>query len=93
MIYLIAAEHYGLPHLQPYLGGEEVNFETGVNFAVAGVTALDVEFYQERGIELHNNISMRTQLQWFRDLLPSLCKNSSNCDLIIYALIFHANIT
>ncbi|XP_031126031.1 GDSL esterase/lipase At1g28610-like [Ipomoea triloba] len=71
------AEHYGLPHLQPYLGDRKVNFETGVNFAVAGVTALDVEYYQERGIELHNNISMRTQLQWFRDLLPSLCKNSS----------------
>nr|GMC78903.1 sinapine esterase-like [Ipomoea batatas] len=70
------AEHYGLPHVQPYFGGEKLNLEAGVNFAVAGVPALDVEFHQERGIDFRNNISMRTQLKWFKDLLPSLCKNS-----------------
>lgn len=78
LLHHIAAEHYGLPYVQPYFGDEKVNLEAGVNFAVAGVPALDVEFYEERGIDFRNNISMKTQLKWFRDLLPSICKNSSN---------------
>ncbi|XP_019162072.1 PREDICTED: GDSL esterase/lipase At1g28580-like isoform X2 [Ipomoea nil] len=81
------AEHYGLPHVQPYFGGENLNLEAGVNFAVAGVPALDVDFHEERGIHFRNNISMRTQLKWFTDLLPSLCKNSSCKEIFERSLV------
>ncbi|KAM7506003.1 hypothetical protein LguiB_004907 [Lonicera macranthoides] len=79
------AKYFGLPLAPPYIGVIEeeisgaINYIEGVNYAVVGAPALDIEFYEERGI--HNpitNFSLRYQLEWFNDMLPSLCKKSSN---------------
>ncbi|KAJ6893628.1 hypothetical protein NC652_027623 [Populus alba x Populus x berolinensis] len=47
--------------------------EAGVNFAVAGATALDTAFLQERGImNKLTNTSLDVQLGLFKQLLPAL---------------------
>ncbi|KAJ7964563.1 GDSL esterase/lipase [Quillaja saponaria] len=77
------AEYFGIPLLKPYLGIKngklkDANVERGVNFAVAGSTALGIEFFDKNGI--HNvitNDSLRIQLDWFKELLPSLWNSSS----------------
>ncbi|KAF8392886.1 hypothetical protein HHK36_021126 [Tetracentron sinense] len=75
------AQSLGLPLLPPYLAQTNgQDFQQGANFAVSGATALDNAFYEERGI--HNictNNSLGIQLGWFKELLPSLCDQSSNC--------------
>lgn len=82
---VFAAEYFGLPLAPPYIGVVEeersgaINHIEGVNYAVVGAPALDIAFYEERGI--HNpitNFSLRYQLEWFNDMLPSLCKKSSS---------------
>ncbi|URE24766.1 lipid catabolic process [Musa troglodytarum] len=46
------AQGLGLPLLPPYLGGgSSEDFRQGVNFAVAGATALDLSFFREKGIQ------------------------------------------
>ncbi|CAA0823650.1 GDSL esterase/lipase [Striga hermonthica] len=69
------AQSLGLPLLQPYVGGENGgrNFSGGVNFAVAGASALDSGFYEEMGI--HNtetNVSLGTQLDWFKHFFVTI---------------------
>lgn len=56
------------------------NIEQGVNFAVAGATALDNDFFEEKGfdVKVATNYSLRVQLDWFKELLPSLCNSSSS---------------
>ncbi|KAG8385467.1 hypothetical protein BUALT_Bualt03G0048300 [Buddleja alternifolia] len=67
------AESLGLPLVQPYLGGDSRSFRKGVNFAVGGATALDRSFFEERGIHnLATNMSLRTQLDWFKQFLATL---------------------
>ncbi|XP_051124988.1 GDSL esterase/lipase At1g31550-like [Andrographis paniculata] len=71
------AQRLGLPLLKPYFprrGNDKEEdrrgFETGVNFAVAGATALECEFYETIGY--HNpitNSSLGNQLDWFRTFL------------------------
>ncbi|CAL5346148.1 unnamed protein product [Camellia sinensis] len=74
------AEYLGLPLVPPYFSGQNgrcVNFQ-GVNFAVVGATALDNDFFEQRGI--HNpltNCSLGNQLDWFKRMLPSLCHTPS----------------
>ncbi|KAJ8626588.1 hypothetical protein MRB53_019895 [Persea americana] len=75
------AQAFGIPLLPPYLArsiGQDLR--RGVNFAVGGATALDADFFEERGIrrDLTNN-SLRIQLEWFEELLPSLCNTTSSC--------------
>ncbi|CAK9148164.1 unnamed protein product [Ilex paraguariensis] len=76
------AEYYGLPLVPPYVewkNEKRANFRQGVNFAVIGAPALDIAFYEERGI--HNpvtNESLKVQLVWFKEILPSLCHSSSS---------------
>nr|GMD93135.1 GDSL esterase/lipase At1g28580-like [Ipomoea batatas] len=76
------ARSLGLPFLRPYLsaenGEEESNFEKGVNFAVAGATALHISFFEERGIVNDmTNTSLGTQLDWFQ---KSFCNNIHSTD-------------
>ncbi|KAL0300684.1 UNVERIFIED_CONTAM: GDSL esterase/lipase [Sesamum radiatum] len=78
------AEAYGLPYLPPYLAvarGEK--FEHGVNFAVAGATALDAKFFYDRNIGsqlLLTNDSLSVQLGWFRKLKSTLiCSTKQDC--------------
>nr|GLL45843.1 GDSL esterase/lipase At1g28580-like [Ipomoea trifida] len=76
------ARSLGLPFLRPYLsaenGEEESNFEEGVNFAVAGATALHISFFEERGIVNDmTNTSLGTQLDWFQ---KSFCNSIHSAD-------------
>ncbi|KAK7332020.1 hypothetical protein VNO80_28766 [Phaseolus coccineus] len=71
------AESLGLPFVKPYLGKK--NGEEGANFAVVGATALDCSFFEERGISIPTNYSLTEQLNWFKELLPSLCNSLSDC--------------
>ncbi|XP_072965376.1 GDSL esterase/lipase At5g45910-like [Typha angustifolia] len=74
------AEAFGLPMLPPYLAHGE-SFRQGANFAVAGATALDSDFFQEIGVArfLWSNLSLSTQLGWFEELKPSLCNSTQDC--------------
>jgi len=80
-----AAHSLGLPYLEPYLGFKNgalkpANTEQGMNFAVAGASALDRGFFEEKGfaVEATANFSLRVQLDWFKEFLPSLCASSSS---------------
>ncbi|MED6195821.1 hypothetical protein PIB30_041537 [Stylosanthes scabra] len=88
------AEKMGVPLLKPYLGIKNGNIKDwnskeGVNFAVAGATALDSSFYLEKGIyNIATNYSLRVQLDWFMDLLPSICNSSSGCREVLGSSLF-----
>lgn len=77
------AESLGLPLVQPYLGVRRKgitaeDFEKGLNFAVAGATALDASFLRENmSCKVHTNYSLAVQLEWFRDAYSSVCRSSS----------------
>ncbi|VVA36083.1 PREDICTED: GDSL [Prunus dulcis] len=84
------AEFLGLPLVPPYLesliiSNQSVqNFEAGVNFAVAGATALDAAFLEEMGDSVScTNDSLSIQLEWFKQMLPSLCNTSSDCNKVL----------
>ncbi|KAI9096370.1 hypothetical protein K1719_026089 [Acacia pycnantha] len=88
------AEYLGFEPLKPYLGisnGEVKNWKIkeGVNFAVAGATALNQDFFEEKGIAsfLTNN-SLSIQLRWFKELLPTLCNSSSSCNKVLEKSLF-----
>ncbi|KAM7478717.1 hypothetical protein LguiA_026930 [Lonicera macranthoides] len=79
------AEYFGLPLAPPYIRVVEeeksgtINYTKGVNYAVVGAPALDIAFYEKRGIHIpFTNFSLRYQLGWFNDMLPSLCKKTSS---------------
>ncbi|XP_074557776.1 GDSL esterase/lipase At1g28580-like [Curcuma longa] len=72
------AQALGLPLVPPYLSGE--TSPEGANFAVAGCTALDNEFFRSLGLEISgSNYSLGVQMEWFRQLLPSICSSYSEC--------------
>lgn len=75
------AQAMGLPLVKPYFGGGGAeDFRYGANFAFAGATALDVDYFRSRGIEnIFSNNSLSVQLRWFEQLLPSLCSSASDC--------------
>ncbi|KAI8527869.1 hypothetical protein RHMOL_Rhmol12G0107300 [Rhododendron molle] len=83
-----------LPLLNPYLDRNAL-FDHGANFAVAGSTALDTSFLAAaRGIQpLVIDISLSTQLKWFKTLLTSTCPSPAECGLKLRrALIFMGEI-
>ncbi|MED6145580.1 hypothetical protein PIB30_026572 [Stylosanthes scabra] len=88
------AEKMGLPLLKPYLGIKNGNIKDwnpteGVNFAVAGATAVDSSFYLEKGIyNIATNYSLGVQLDLFMDLLPSICNSSSGCKEVLGSSLF-----
>lgn len=77
----MTAEALGLPLLPPFFGtgnGSSGEFSKGINFAVAGATALDDGFFRDRGLETSfPNTSLRVQLGLFKQLLPSLCGSAN----------------
>ena len=85
----VAAEALGLPMLPPYLAKGK-DFRQGVNFAVAGATAMDPSFFREIGAEfmLWTNMSLSTQVQWFEELKPSLCNTSKGCMFVTYISLY-----
>ncbi|XP_025822125.1 acetylajmalan esterase-like [Panicum hallii] len=63
------AKDLGLPLLNPYLD-KGADFTHGVNFAVAGATALDAAALARRGVSVpHTNSSLAVQLQQFKDFM------------------------
>ncbi|CAH9137888.1 unnamed protein product [Cuscuta epithymum] len=78
------AQSMGLPLLPPYVAVENRHrsghFNGSVNFAVAGCTALDVSYFSKRGFNNPiSNVSLGTQLKWFKQMLPSLCTTPISC--------------
>ncbi|KAI3764184.1 hypothetical protein L2E82_14187 [Cichorium intybus] len=81
------AESLGLPFLPPFVHKDSDNVVTlgqGINFAVAGATALNSSILDARGIvNPMTNASLEVQLAWFKQSLPSLCSNVSDCRNLI----------
>ncbi|XP_077226987.1 GDSL esterase/lipase At5g45910-like [Tasmannia lanceolata] len=76
-------EAYGLPEVQPYLALSRGKvFQRGVNFAVAGATALDPAFFQGRNLSraiMWTNISLSSQLDWFKEFKSTFCNSQKDC--------------
>ncbi|KAL6838820.1 hypothetical protein ACP4OV_031534 [Aristida adscensionis] len=70
------AERFGLPLLPPSKasGGD---FKKGANMAIIGATTMDFSFFQSHGLgkSIWNNGPLGTQIQWFQQLMPSICGN------------------
>ncbi|KAI3983243.1 hypothetical protein MKX01_013310 [Papaver californicum] len=82
------AQAVGLPLLPPYLGSSNKDLNQGVNFAVGGATALDSSFFEERKIRVVTNASLGVQLEWFKQLLPSICNPSSSMFFFLFFYLF-----
>lgn len=66
-----------LPFIAPYLDNS-ASFLHGVNFAVAGATALDNSFFSQRHINVPAyNIPISAQLRWYQAHLNATCHTSS----------------
>ena len=92
-IYICAAKYLGLPLLNPYLD-KAADFTHGVNFAVAGATALDTATLAERGVtNALTNSSLDVQLAWFKDFMASATNSSQGTSLIspLYILTVCSN--
>lgn len=65
-----AAQDLGLPFLNPYLGKNK-SFDHGVNFAVAGATAVDpADQFNLPAVPVpFASKSLKVQLRWFKDFL------------------------
>ncbi|KAF8387870.1 hypothetical protein HHK36_026532 [Tetracentron sinense] len=73
------AKAAGLPLLNPYLK-RDADFTQGVNFAVAGSTALDTSSLAKRNIlSPVTNSSLNVQLEWFKTHLSSICNSKTEC--------------
>ncbi|KAG2635971.1 acetylajmalan esterase-like [Panicum virgatum] len=69
------AKDLGLPLLSPYLD-MGADFTHGVNFAVAGATALDAASLASRGVSVpHTNSSLAVQLQRFKDFMSATTRS------------------
>ncbi|KAI3764182.1 hypothetical protein L2E82_14185 [Cichorium intybus] len=89
----VAAESLGLPLVPPFLhdkeSGNVMEFRHGVNYAVVGSTALDTSFLEPRGIvNTMTNVSFGCQLAWFKQSLPYICTNVSDCRNFIEHSLF-----
>uniref|UniRef100_A0A453KU62 GDSL esterase/lipase n=3 Tax=Aegilops tauschii subsp. strangulata TaxID=200361 RepID=A0A453KU62_AEGTS len=72
------AEQFGLPLLRASLLNRSDNVSRGINFAVGGATAIDVDFYERSKLvqfKLINN-SLNVQLDWFEELRPTICNKT-----------------
>ncbi|KAH6816611.1 hypothetical protein C2S51_021431 [Perilla frutescens var. frutescens] len=80
---------FGLPLLNPNLD-RNASFRNGVNFAVAGATALNSSFFASRGIIVPPYVgSLYLQLTSFRTYLASICSTPQVCtDKLRRSLIF-----
>ncbi|PVH32025.1 hypothetical protein PAHAL_9G294400 [Panicum hallii] len=66
-------EALGVPHPTPYLAGKAAaDFRRGANFAVGGATALDLNFFESRGLTPFVPVSLDNQTSWFKNVLHLL---------------------
>ncbi|XP_004516452.1 GDSL esterase/lipase At5g45910-like [Cicer arietinum] len=84
------AEAYGLPFLPAVKNlTKDQDIRKGVNFAVAGSTALEELFFTSHGVMVPaTNNSLSVQLGWFKELKSSLCKNIEECDVYFKKSLF-----
>ncbi|XP_051119040.1 GDSL esterase/lipase At1g28580-like [Andrographis paniculata] len=93
------AQKFGLPFIRPFLGscadgnafGCTIDdFRHGVNFAVAGATALDKEFFDKYGVEITFPFaSLKNQLSWFEhQFLPVVCLEPQDCKTYLENTLF-----
>ncbi|XP_021735098.1 acetylajmalan esterase-like [Chenopodium quinoa] len=76
---LWSAKALDIPHLNPYLK-RDADFTHGVNFAVAGATALPAEFLADKNIVNYvTNSSLSVQLDWMWSHFNSICYNDQDC--------------
>jgi hypothetical protein len=70
----MTAQALGLPLLPPSKAKGK-DFRRGVSMAITGGTAMNFSFYKSLGIEdqVWNHGSLDTQIQWFKELMPSIC--------------------
>lgn len=83
------AQALGLPLLPPSkLRGAD--FRRGANMAIVGGTALDFDFLRSIGLgyPIWNNGAMNDQIQWFRQLLPSICGTPHSCKAYLAKSLF-----
>ncbi|XP_019168837.1 PREDICTED: acetylajmalan esterase-like [Ipomoea nil] len=72
------ATNYKLSFLEPYLN-DGADFTQGVNFAVAGATALDEDFFTAKGITFKTfKQPISGQLKWFDEHLNSTCRQTAD---------------
>ncbi|GLJ52398.1 hypothetical protein SUGI_1114490 [Cryptomeria japonica] len=85
-----------LPFLPPYLKVGRMPFSsrsTGVNFAIAGCTALDSSFLHSMGVVTTTPLSLSAQINWFTNLKNDTCKQNPGCqDHFSKALYFFGEI-
>ncbi|KAI3443704.1 hypothetical protein Pfo_000369 [Paulownia fortunei] len=75
----------GLPLLNPSLA-KTASFNNGVNFAVAGSTALNTSFFLSKGVIVAPVPSLRVQLSQFMTYLNSICSTPSGFILNLHIL-------
>ncbi|KMT00192.1 hypothetical protein BVRB_1g020080 [Beta vulgaris subsp. vulgaris] len=74
------AKYFHLPLLSPFLD-KQANFTHGLNFAVAGSTALDTATLASLNVlSPVTNSSLSVQLNWFKSHLESICGSPSECE-------------
>ncbi|XP_051119041.1 GDSL esterase/lipase At1g28580-like [Andrographis paniculata] len=93
------AQKFGLPFIRPFVGScadgnasgcANDDFRHGVNFAVAGATALDKDFFDTYGVEIpFPSASLDNQLNWFEHrFLPVVCPEPQDCKTYIENTLF-----
>uniref|UniRef100_A0A0D9UYA4 Esterase n=1 Tax=Leersia perrieri TaxID=77586 RepID=A0A0D9UYA4_9ORYZ len=67
-------DHFGLPLLPPSKASGS-DFTKGANMAIIGATTMNFDFFQSLGLgnSIWNNGPLDTQIQWFQQLMPSIC--------------------
>ncbi|PUZ50066.1 hypothetical protein GQ55_6G029800 [Panicum hallii var. hallii] len=83
------AQSLGLPLLPPSKSKGK-DFRRGANMAITGATAMNFSFYQSLGIgdPVWNHGSLYMQIQWFTELIPSLCGTKQNCKEFLAKSLF-----
>ncbi|XP_052203863.1 acetylajmalan esterase-like [Diospyros lotus] len=78
----------GLPFLTPYKETSG-DFRHGVNFAVAGATALSVEYLAKKNILTSvSNSSLDVQLDWMSKYFNSTCCTARDCQRMLRTSLF-----
>ena len=78
------------------LGEEGISaeeFGKGLNFAVGGATALNLSYFEERGV--HNvpshAVSLEIQLDWFKKTYSSVCASSGSFFFFFHLKLLSGN--
>ncbi|KAF7035785.1 hypothetical protein CFC21_046584 [Triticum aestivum] len=76
------AQFFGLPLLPPSKSKTNgTDLGKGANMAIIGATAMNLDFFLSHGLgsSIWNNGPLDTQIQWFQQLMPSICGGAGDC--------------